>query len=91
MYEIGLELYHALKSGDREKISETRKELLIILEATIHGPFLRDVMRPEDEEIYFMIKHLPEMVDRFLDRSMPKPRQKLIRREIAKLSESKEG
>jgi hypothetical protein len=67
IYEIGLELYRALRSGDAKTISEARDELIAILEATSHGPFFHEIMRPEDEEVYFMIRHLPEMIDRFIE------------------------
>ena len=67
IYEIGLELYRALRSGDAKTISEAREELIAILEATSHGPFFHEIMRPEDEEVYFMIRHLPEMIDRFIE------------------------
>lgn len=91
VYEIGLELYHALKSGDSEKIAEARKDLLLILEATLHGPFLHEVIRPEDEEVYFMVKHLPEMVEQFLDRSTRKRPPLIRRRRPPESDTSKEG
>jgi len=68
IYEIGLELYRALRNGDPNLIAESRREFSAILEATMHGPFFHEMMRPDDEEMYFMIRHLPEMVDRFLER-----------------------
>ena len=70
IYEIGLELYHALRNGDPKSISEARQELIVILEATLHGPFFHEIIRPDDEEVYFMIKRLPEMIQRFLETSI---------------------
>lgn len=69
IYEIGLDLYHALRAGDAKAISEARKELQAILEATTHGPFFHEIIRPDNEEVFFMIRHLPELVERFLERS----------------------
>ncbi len=66
VYEIGLELYRALRSGDSKTIAEAKLEFSAILEAATHGPFFHEMMRPEDEEVYFMIRHLPEMLDRFI-------------------------
>ncbi len=90
LYEIGMEIYHALRSGDPEKISEARKELLTIMEATTHGPFFHEIMRPDDEDVYLMIKHLPDVVDRFLERALHS-RPKIARTRIAKSDQSKEG
>ena len=67
VYEIGLELYRALRSGDQNAIAQARQEFSAVLEAATHGPFFHEMMRPEDEEVYFMIRHLPEMVDRFIE------------------------
>lgn len=67
VYEIGLELYRALRSGDPKVIAEARLEFASVLEAATHGPFFHEMMRPEDEEVYFMIRHLPEMVTRFVE------------------------
>lgn len=67
VYEIGLELYRALKSGDPTTISQAKQEFFAVMEASTHGPFFHEMMRPEDEEVYFMIRHLPEMVDRFIE------------------------
>jgi hypothetical protein len=66
LYEMGLELYQALRTGESEQISNARKDLLSILEATTRGPFFHEMLRPEDEEIYFLVRHIPEMIDRFL-------------------------
>lgn len=83
IYEIGLELYRALRSGDAKAISEARLEFSAVLEAATHGPFFHEMMRPEDEEVYFMIRHLPEMVDRFIENlpnSSSRQRTKVLNR-----------
>lgn len=69
LYELGLDLYHALRKGSMKEISEARRNFLAIIEATMHGPFLREMYRPDDEEVFFMIQHLPQMMERFLDRT----------------------
>lgn len=83
IYEIGLELYRALRSGDSKAISEARGELIAILEATTHGPFFHEIMRPEDEEVYFMIRHLPEMIDRFIE-NLPTGARRQRSRDLAR-------
>jgi len=70
IYEIGLELYRALRSGNVKAIGEARKDLMAIVEATSHGPFAHEFLRPDDDETFFMVRHLPEMIDRFLRHPM---------------------
>jgi hypothetical protein len=66
LYDMGMELYRALRMGDHDAISSARNDLQSILEATTRSPFFHEMLRPEDEEIYFLIRHVPEMIDRFL-------------------------
>lgn len=69
LYELGMELYHALRSGNSKSIAEARRNLLAMLEITTHGPLFHEMYRPDDEELFFMMKHLPQMVERFLGRT----------------------
>lgn len=66
LYEMGLDFYHALRSGDYKVIKAAGGDLQAILDVATHGPFFRDILRPEDEEASFLVRHIPEMVDRFL-------------------------
>jgi hypothetical protein len=70
IYELGLELYHALRKEDHLDIARAHKNLVLMLEITSRGPFMHEIMRPEDEELFFMIRHLPEMLERFMERSV---------------------
>lgn len=79
IYEVGLELYRALRIGDPQAISEARGNMIEILEIATHGPFMHEFLRPDDEETYFMMRHIPEMMERFLDRSEPRLRARLVR------------
>ncbi|WP_158608590.1 toll/interleukin-1 receptor domain-containing protein [Stagnimonas aquatica] len=85
LYELGLEMYHALRNGDQKLVAEARHNLMAILEVTAHGPFFHEMFRADDEELFFMVKHLPQMVERFLERSVIRPRSKPDK---AKVSES---
>ncbi len=91
IYEIGLELYRALRNGDPKAISEAQKELIDILEATMHGPVFHEIIRPEDEELYFMMRHLPEMIHRFLERTPVRVRSRVTRKEVVENPSPKGG
>lgn len=82
LYELGMELYHALRSNNSKAVAEARRNLLAVLDITTHGPLFHEMYRPDDEELFFMVKHLPQMVERFLERtatrlrpSIPKPNE----------------
>lgn len=85
LYELGLELYHALRSGNPKSIREARQNLLVVLEVTTHGPLFHEMYRPDDEELFFMVKHLPQMVERFLERASPNIRS---RSDAAKITDN---
>jgi len=65
-YEMGLDLYRALRGGDSEAIMNETKELQGILEAISNGPMFHELFRPDDEETFFLVRHLPELVERFV-------------------------
>lgn len=67
LYELGMELYRAFRSGTAKKIYDARDNLLAVIEVTSHGPLSHEMYRPDDEELFFMVKHLPKMVERFLE------------------------
>lgn len=91
IYEVGIELYRAMRVGDPNAISEARSNLLEILEVTTHGPFMHEFMRPEDEETFFMVRHIPEMMERFLDRSEPRLRGRVARTKVIVEPNKNEG
>ncbi|MBL0011039.1 MAG: toll/interleukin-1 receptor domain-containing protein [Nitrosomonas sp.] len=94
LYDMGLDLYQALRIGDLDQISSARKDLLSILEATTRGPFFHEMLRPEDEEIYFLVRHIPEMIDRFLAPLLDReesPRERVLVRRPPPPTPPKEG
>ena len=78
LYELGMDLYRALRTGNMRSITEARQNLLATLEVIVHGPLFHEMYRPDDEEVYFMIKHLPQLVDRLLERTVSKARARLV-------------
>lgn len=79
VYEAGMELYRALRTGNRSTVSEARDGFIQLLEVTARGPFLHEMLRPEDEETYFMLRHLPPMVDHFLSLTSPENSRAKVR------------
>ncbi|MBB6584989.1 toll/interleukin-1 receptor domain-containing protein [Ralstonia solanacearum] len=84
LYEMGLDLYHALRGGDQNAIKAARGDLQAILDAMTRGPFFHEMLRTEDEEVYFLVRNIPEMVDRFLapilDKELIERRRSITRR-----------
>jgi hypothetical protein len=65
VYEVGMELYRAMRSKDPEGIARAREDLERALRFT-RGPWLHEIARPDDEETYMLMRHLPEMLERVL-------------------------
>lgn len=91
IYEVGLELYHALRRGNPKEISIAQKELIAIVELTSRGPFSREFISSGDEDAYFVLKSLPEMVERFLERSSIYSRSNTSRTKLIEEDDLKPG
>lgn len=66
LYEPGMELYRALLHGNQREISAAQKHLKTVLEVATHSPWMHEVMRPDDEEMFYVVRHLPKMLERLL-------------------------
>lgn len=88
LYDVGRDLYEALRSGQASRIAESRDVILQILEVTRHGPWYRELFGREDEELHYVLRHLPEFLDRLLSRTVP-PRRPRAKPEPDKSSESR--
>lgn len=62
LYDIGLDLYHALRAGDDEQIERAREAFELALRA-MSQLRAREFLTSDDEEAFLMIRHLPEMLE----------------------------
>lgn len=67
IYDIGMEMYRALCSQDQTAIDVARRNLRSAMEVTRSSRALRH-LAPDDEISHMQFRHLPEMVDHFLER-----------------------
>jgi len=67
LYELGLQLYHAIRSGNVKAIERARRTISNTIEMTGHGgPFMGEMMGgPEDDESMMMLHHIVRSVDRY--------------------------
>lgn len=69
LYEVGLDLYHALKSNDVHQIEVAKVSLERVTKISMNGPWAREMMTgPEDEDTFMMMRHLPELLDEVVRR-----------------------
>jgi hypothetical protein len=80
LHEVGLEFYRAIKSGNRNQIQKTFETLMRALEFTRHGPLGEGI---PDKETYMMIRHMPELIDRYFMWAMEKSEKKARKRRKA--------
>jgi TIR domain len=67
LYELGLELYYALRSGDPETIAVTRERLLQAVRRTAHNPWLRSMIAQSNRDLAFRLFNLPDLIESYLD------------------------
>ena len=63
LYEIGMNVYRAMLSGERPAVEAAHKQFLSTMEIMISGPWMRELMR-DDEEMYILTRYLPELIER---------------------------
>jgi len=67
LFEVGLDLYRALRDGNEKAADAAARNFRAVVKATAHGPMLPEMIGPEGaEEFHFLLRHLPEMTDRFM-------------------------
>jgi hypothetical protein len=91
VYEPGMELYRAMVREDSVAFMRARKHFRMVLETARHGPWLHEMLRSEDEESFFLVRHLPEMLERFVgEYASPSDLPKIISPKVIK-GKSKSG
>jgi hypothetical protein len=68
LYDLGQDLYRALRLKDTFQIHKESREFLSVLEVALHNPFFNEFLRAEDEETFYTLHHIPEIVERFVSR-----------------------
>ncbi len=71
LYEIAAQLYRAIEGGDSRSIERARKALIKTVEMTTHGPFMHEFMHdmmngPDDDEMFMLLDHFTQEIDRFI-------------------------
>jgi hypothetical protein len=66
-YEIGMDVYRALREGDRERASEGVHRMAEMASVMMHGPWAESMLG--DSDFYMVLRHLPEMFEPYLGRA----------------------
>jgi len=86
MYELAMEVYRAVKSGDPASIKAEMERLHRFVEFTMRGPFMEE-FGMGDRETHMLCMEFPRMLEHMLDRSLHDERVR-GRRRIKQASES---
>lgn len=62
--ESALEVYRAVQTGNVEEMGKAQRSLQSLLRLMRNSKFFHRFLR-EDEDTFFMLRHLPEMIERF--------------------------
>jgi hypothetical protein len=69
LYELGLQLYAAITSGDVERMDQVRREIAAGLEFIRHSPLEMEMGRSgEDEDAFFLFHRFAERLEEFIPR-----------------------
>ena len=78
LYEIGLEAYRAIKDGDPVMIEKAVNSVRKAVDFARHSPFMEDF---QDKETHFLVRELPEILERYLVTAMESPKRMTRRQE----------
>jgi TIR domain len=68
LYEVGMDVYRVMRSGDPKKLNEARREFHGVARALRYGhPVMRELFGPDDEHAFMTMRHLPTMADEYLE------------------------
>ena len=84
LYEVGMEVYRALREGDPEAALVAARRMREMAELATHGPWMEEWMG--DREMLMVIRHMPEIIERMLgpqERRLMPPRARRPRAEKA--------
>lgn len=85
LYEVGMEIYKAMVSDNRSDVISSFRRFRSTVEMVMHGPWRRDFFRDDDETL-MMVRYIPEVVERAVERYM----NSSLRRRSAKNVEKSE-
>ena len=72
LYELAMEVYRAVKSGDRDAVQNELSRLQRFSEFGLHLPFMEE-FGMGDRESHFLFMEFPRMLQRMLSRSLEHP------------------
>jgi len=79
LYELAMEVYRAVKSGDLEAIKNEKMRLERFSDLMMHGPFMED-WGFGDKEAYIFFREFPRMLDHMLRRTLDQKKSAAKRR-----------
>lgn len=75
LYELGIQLYRAIESGNPKGIERARRTIVNTIEMTHRGPFVEMMGGPGDDEAMMALHHFVHSLERFI--RMPKRSAKI--------------
>lgn len=91
VHELAMEMYRATSSNDPERIAATREHARRTLKVISKSRPWRHMMREEDLETVLMNRHLPEVLEHFLERTETRTESKRPRGRAKTPSPSKQS
>lgn len=73
-YEAGMVVYQALRGGKQAEIRQAAEQFSEIIKMVTHSPGMHEFLRPYDDEAFFILRELPEILHRVISVSRHLPR-----------------
>ena len=66
LYELGVQFYRVAQDGNSKAAHRAQRAIMDAIHMTARGPFMHELMGPEDPEAMMMMDHLAHSMERFL-------------------------
>lgn len=76
LYELVVDFHRACQSGEERAIASTRQALMTSMDLFSSRGFMFDKGEPDYDEMYFAIRHMPEMIEAFFPLSRQEEKRK---------------
>jgi len=85
LYDLGMEIYRALRTQDPEQVKFARRNFMTAMEVIERSKFMRHMFMEDDKESYMIFRELPRMIIHYLERfESPRTRKGRKEEEIEK-------
>ena len=77
-----MEIYRSIMAHDDTRLVRSRNQFMRMIDATTRGPMSHELFDRRDDEIHFVIRFIPEFLDRLMTKIIKDKSDYLLRKRV---------